>query len=129
MTTVMPAFCASLAAFSLTMFCLILLVMFAMNLRLPQRLIAIVPITVAGVESVRALMTLGRLEATGRERLWPVVSLGLVGLMLMSLLTQVIFYGPQKAYEDCMTGAHTRVAQAECQHQRERSVLGALLER
>jgi len=117
------------ATYSLTMFCLILLVMFAMNLRLPQRLVAIVPITVAGVESVRALMALGRLEASSRERLWPVVSLGLVGLMLMSLLTQVVFYGPQKAYEDCMTGAHTRVAQVDCQRQRERPVLGTLLVR
>ncbi|MGI8718285.1 MAG: hypothetical protein ACR2JN_10710, partial [Lapillicoccus sp.] len=91
--------------------------------------VVIVPVIVVVVGSVWALVARGRLEASIRERLWPVVSLGLVGLMLMSLLTQVVFYGPQKAYEDCMTGAHTRVAQVDCQRQRERPVLGTLLVR
>lgn len=107
---------------------LLLLVLLGLSLPLPQRLIVAVPLVVAGVESIRGLLAVGRRGASSRERLWPLVTLGLVGIMLMSVMTQLVFYGPQKAYEDCLSGANTEVAQAACQHDRQRSILGGLVQ-
>ena len=57
-----------------------------------------------------------------------VVALGLSSVLLIGAMTQVVFYGPQKQYEDCMTGANTTTAQASCNQQRQRNILGSLTE-
>lgn len=113
--------------YSLTVAVLFILVLLGAGLPLPQRAIAVVPLLVAAVESVRELRRLRRVDAPGVNRLGPVVTLGFVGLLLLAAVTQAALYGPQKAYEDCMAGAITQAAQAACTQQRQQYILGNIM--
>jgi hypothetical protein len=114
--------------YSLTIAALFLLILMGGGLPLPQRAIVIVPLGVAVFASVREIRRLSKVPATAFTRFGPAIALGLSGLLLVGAVTQVVFYGPQKAYEDCMTGANTSTAQAVCNQQRQRSLLGSLTE-
>ena len=114
--------------YSLTVVALFLLILLARGLPLPQRAVTIVPILVAAVVTVRELMRLHRQDAPVVARFGPYVTLGFVGMLLLASLTQLAFYGPYKAYEDCMGGANTQAAQAACAQQRRQSVVGNLFE-
>ena len=47
-------------------------------------------------------------KRAGRERVWPVVTLVIVGMLLSMLALQVAFYGTVSAYEACLSGAQTK---------------------
>jgi len=114
--------------YSMTVVALFLLILLASALPLPQRAVAIVPIAVAAVISVRELIRLQRESAPALMRFGPFVTLGFVGMLLLAAATQVALYVPLKAYEDCLTGANTQAAQAVCAQQRQQSLVGNLLE-
>ena len=114
--------------YSLTIACLFLLVLLGGGLSLPQRAIIVVPLGVAVFASIREIRRLSRVKATTFTRFGPLIALGLSAVLLVGALTQVAFYGPQKQYEDCMTGANTGTAQAVCNQQRQKSIFGSLTE-
>jgi hypothetical protein len=111
--------------YSLTIAALFLLILLGGGLSLPQRAIVVVPLVVAVVVSIRELRRLSTVSATAFTRFGPSIALGLSALLLLGAVTQVVFYAPQKEYEDCMAGANTGVAQAVCNQQRQRSLLGS----
>lgn len=114
--------------FSLTVAALFILILFAGGLPLPQRAITVAPLVVVMVVAVREMRRLTRVAAPALTRFGPMMALGLSVLLLLGAITQAVFYGPQKRYEDCMSGANTNTAQAVCAQDRQRSVFGALLE-
>src|SRR6478735_5549625 len=87
---------------------LVLLGLTAMYLPLPKRFVAFVPLVLAVVLTVRLLRFLS--PRTGREKIWPVVTLVIAGMLLSTLAVQVAFYDSVSAYEECLAGAQTRIA-------------------
>lgn len=114
--------------YSLTIAALFLLVLVGGALPLPRRAVVLLPIVVAIVVSVREMRRLARASASAFTRFGPAIALGLAGVLLLGAVTQAVFYAPQKQYEDCMAGANTATAQASCNQQRQRSILGSLTE-
>ncbi len=111
--------------YSLTIAALFLLILLGGGLPLPQRAIVVVPLAVAIFASVREIRRLSKVSATAFTRFGPAIALGLSSVLLIGAMTQVVFYGPQKQYEDCMTGANTATAQSVCNQQRQRNILGS----
>lgn len=101
------------ARLTLPVLACVLLAVIAMYLPLPKRFVAVVPLVLAVVLSVRLLRSLR--HRRGREKVWPAVTLGMVGLLLASLLVQGLFYRSVAAYEECMSGAQTSQARADCE--------------
>ena len=101
---------------------LVLLGIIAMYLPLPKRFVAVLPLVIAIVLSVRLLQFLR--NRPGRERVWPVITLVLVGLLLSSLGMQAVFYESVSAYEQCLEGAQTQQAKATCEQLRRQSPFG-----
>lgn len=114
--------------YSVTVVALFLLILLGTALPLPQRAVTIVPIVLAAVTAVRELMRLRREHAPPLMRFGPFLTLGFVGMLLLAAATQVALYAPLKAYEDCLTGANTRAAQAACAQERRQSLVGSLFE-
>ncbi len=114
--------------YSLTIASLFLLVLLGGGLSLPQRAVIVVPLAVAIFASIREIRRLSKVSATAFTRFGPAIALGLSAVLLIGAMTQVVFYGPQKEYEDCMAGANTGTAQVVCNQQRQRSILGSLTE-
>ncbi|HET8593834.1 MAG TPA: hypothetical protein VFM07_01205 [Intrasporangium sp.] len=116
------AFAREKAKRTLPVSLLVLLGIIAMYLPLPKRFVAALPFVIAIVLTVRLLQFLrGR---AGRERLWPVITLVLTGLLLGSLAMQAAFYPSVRAYEQCMAGAQTSHARAACEEIRQQGPLG-----
>lgn len=116
------AFAREKAKRTLPISVLVLLAIVAMYLPLPKRFVALLPLTVAIVLVIRLLAFLR--DRPGRERIWPVVTLVLVGLLLSSLGVQVVFYETVRAYEQCVETAQTQQARAACEELRRDSPLG-----
>jgi hypothetical protein len=114
--------------YSLSVAALFVLILLGGGLTLPRRTIVVLPIVLAIVLSVREMRRLSRVRASAMTRFGPAIALGLAGVLLLGVVTQVVFYVPQKRYEDCMTGANTNAAQAACGQERQRSILGSLSE-
>ena len=53
-------------------------------------------------------------DRTGREKIWPVVTLVIAGMLLSTLAVQVAFYDSVSAYEECLAGAQTSIAAGSC---------------
>ena len=100
----------------------VLLAVVAMYLPLPKRFVAVVPLVLAVGLSVRLLRFLS--NRRGREKIWPAVTLAIVGLLLASLAVQGAFYRTVQAYEQCVDGAQTAQARADCEGLRDSMVLG-----
>jgi RsiW-degrading membrane proteinase PrsW (M82 family) len=116
------AFAREKAKRTLPVSLLVLLGIIAMYLPLPKRFVAALPFVIAIVLTLRLLQFLrGR---AGREKLWPVVTLVLTGLLLGSLAMQAAFYPSVRAYEQCMAGAQTSHARAACEEIRQQGPLG-----
>lgn len=107
---------------SLPISLLVLLGIIAMYLPLPKRFIALVPLAIAIYLSVRLLRYLR--GQPGREKVWPIVTLVLIGLIVLSLGVQVAFYSSVHAYEECVAGAQTQQAAAACEQLRDKGPLG-----
>ncbi|OFE14786.1 hypothetical protein BA895_08890 [Humibacillus sp. DSM 29435] len=103
----------------------VLLAVVAMYLPLPKRFIAVVPLLLAVGLSVRLLRFLS--NRRGREKIWPAMTLGIVGLLLASLAVQGAFYRTVQAYEQCIDGAQTAQARADCEGLRDSIVLGDVI--
>lgn len=104
------------ASRSLPVSLLLLLGLLALELPLPRRFVAALPLVLAVVLSVRLLHFLrGR---PGRERAWPVVTLVLTLALLAGLALQGVFYSTVRAYDECMAAAQTQIAAADCERQR-----------
>ncbi len=103
---------------------LMLLGVVAMYLPLPKRFVAVLPLLVAGYLTIALLRFLaGR---PGRQKVWPGITLGIIGLLLVSLAFQAAFYPTVHAYEQCLAGAQTSQARAVCEQNRTMSPLGFL---
>jgi hypothetical protein len=102
---------------------LVLLGIIAMYLPLPKRFVAAVPFLIAAVLTVRLLRFLA--DRSGREKIWPAITLGIVALMLSTLAMQLVFYDDVSAYEACIESAQTQQARGGCEQLREQSPLGS----
>jgi len=101
---------------------LVLLGLTAMYLPLPKRFVAFVPLVLAVVLTVRLLRFLS--PRTGREKIWPVVTLVIAGMLLSTLAVQVAFYDSVSAYEECLAGAQTSIAAGSCAPLRDTGLFG-----
>ena len=119
------AFAREKAKRTLPVALLVLLGLVAMYLPLPKRFVAFLPLLVAVVLTVRLLRFLS--TRAGRERVWPVVTLVIVGMLLSMLALQVAFYGTVSAYEDCLSGAQTKQAEADCDVIRDTGMFGLIV--
>lgn len=104
---------------------LVLLGLVAMYLPLPKRFVAFLPLVLAVVLTIRLLRFLA--PRARREKVWPALTLGLVGMLLSTLAMQVAFYDKVSAYEQCLDGAQTSLARGDCEHQKDASLLGLLV--
>ena len=64
---------------------------------------------------------------SGREKIWPAITLGIVALMLLTLVMQLAFYADVSAYESCLESAQTQQARGACEQLREQSPSGSRL--
>ncbi|WP_347353218.1 hypothetical protein [Intrasporangium sp.] len=116
------AFAREKARRTLPVSLLVLLGIIAMYLPLPKRFVAALPFVVAIVMTVRLLRFLrGR---TGREKVWPAITLALTGLLLASLAVQAVFYPTVRRYEECLANAQTSTARAACEQIRQQGPFG-----
>ncbi|MDN5790843.1 MAG: hypothetical protein L0H25_08245 [Micrococcales bacterium] len=100
----------------------VLLGVIAMYLPLPRRFVAVLPLALAIVLSVRLLQYLrGR---PGRDKVWPILTLVLIGFIVVTLGLQGIFYRSLLAYQECLASAQTQQAAAACEPLRQQSPLG-----
>jgi hypothetical protein len=81
---------------------------------LPYTAAALVPLVWAGVESILAIQA----RSANRAPTLSILS-GVVGLVMVCALTSMVllpyaFYGPVKNLQDCIQGANTAVAVADC---------------
>ena len=119
------AYARDKARLTLPVLVCVMLAVVAMYLPLPKRFIAVVPLLLAVALSVRLLRFLS--SRRGREKIWPAVTLGVIGLLLASLAVQGAFYRTVQAYEQCVDGAQTAQAKADCESLRDSVVLGDIL--
>jgi len=104
---------------------LVLLGLIAMYLPLPKRFVAFVPLLLAVALTVRLLRFMS--ARAGREKVWPVVTLVIAGMLLSTLTLQVVFYDSVSAYERCLAGAQTSIAQGDCQQLRDAGMFGLVM--
>src|SRR5829696_7175493 len=119
------AFAREKAKRTLPVALLVLLGLLAMYLPLPKRFVAFLPLVLAVVLTVRLLRFLS--ARSGKEKIWPVVSLVIAGMLLSTLGLQVVFYDSVRAYEECLSGAQTSIAQADCQPLKDAGLFGPML--
>jgi hypothetical protein len=119
------AFAREKAKRTLPVTLLVLLGIIAMYLPLPKRFVAALPLVLAAVLTVRLLRFLS--QRRGREKVWPAITLGLVGLMLSTLVLQAVYYESVSAYEQCLAGAQTQQARGECERLKQEGPLGSRL--
>lgn len=81
---------------------------------MPYNLVAVLPLVAAVRASVVALRH-RRLDAPRSERVWSGIGLGLTLVLLTTVALPYAFYGVARDYHDCMVGANTRTAQADCE--------------
>ena len=84
-------------------------------LPLPWTGIALVPLSIAGVESIRALKVMRAAQAPARSVLSALFGLVLTMMLAGAFALPYAFYDTMKGYQECMLGANTSVAAAKCQ--------------
>lgn len=119
------AFAREKAKRTLPLALLVLLGLVAMYLPLPKRFVAFLPLVIAIVLTVRLLRFLS--ARGGREKIWPALTLVIVGMLLSTLVLQVAFYDSWSAYESCLSGAQTRQATADCEHLKDAGMVGLVV--
>ena len=116
------AFAREKAKRTLPIALLVLLGLVAMYLPLPKRFVAVLPLVLAIVLTVRLLRFLS--ARGGKEKIWPVVTLVISGMLLSSLALQVVFYDSVHAYEECVAGAQTSIAEGDCAPLKDAGMIG-----
>jgi len=119
------AFAREKAKRTLPVALLVLLGLVAMYLPLPKRFVAVLPLVLAIVLTVRLLRFLS--TRGGKEKIWPVVTLVISGMLLSSLALQVAFYDSVHAYEECVAGAQTSIAEGECAPLKDAGMIGLVV--
>lgn len=119
------AFAREKAKRTLPVALLVLLGLVAMYLPLPKRFVAVLPLVLAVVLTVRLLRFLS--ARAGREKIWPVVTLVIAGMLLSTLALQVVFYDTVSAYEQCLDGAQTSTAAGDCEQLRDSGLFGLVV--
>lgn len=103
----------------------VILGLVAMYLPLPRRFVAFVPLAIAVYLTVRLLQFVK--DRAGREKVWPAITLAIVAALAGALLLQVAFYGTYRDYEQCVDGAQTSLARADCEQLKNNSLLGTIV--
>jgi len=85
------------------------------NLPLPWTGIALVPLSIGAVESIRALKVMRAAHAPARSVVWALFGLVLTVMLAGAVALPYAFYDTTKGYQECMLGANTSVAAAQCQ--------------
>jgi len=116
------AFAREKAKRTLPIALLVLLGLVAMYLPLPKRFVAVLPLVLAIVLTVRLLRFLS--TRGGKEKIWPVVTLVISGMLLSSLALQVVFYDSVQAYEECVARAQTSIAEGDCAPLKDAGMIG-----
>ena len=119
------AFAREKAKRTLPVALLVLLGLVAMYLPLPKRFVAFLPLVLAVVLTVRLLRFLT--SRPGKEKVWPVVTLVISGMLLSTLALQVAFYDTVRAYEECLAGAQTSLAEGDCAQLRNAGMAGLVV--
>jgi hypothetical protein len=96
---------------------LLLLGLLATYLDLPWKAVALVPLSLAAWESTRSMRQMARAGAPRRAMVWSGVGLALTAYLAGTVLLMLALYGPFKTYQDCLAGANTAVAKAQCQNE------------
>jgi 4-hydroxybenzoate polyprenyltransferase len=104
---------------------LVLLGLVAMYLPLPKRFVAFLPLVLAVVLTLRLLRFLS--ARAGKEKVWPVVTLVIAGMLLSTLAMQIVFYDTVSAYEECLAGAQTSIAAGSCEQLRDAGMFGLVM--
>lgn len=106
-----------------------LVTLVAMLLPLPGRFVAVLPCTVGVWQAVLALRDAARRrgELPVAHRVPPMMNLVLATLLFAALGVQVIFYSSASRYEDCVRGANTNAARAQCESGLRAELLGRLM--
>jgi cytochrome bd-type quinol oxidase subunit 2 len=111
------------AARTLPVFVAMLLAVVAMSLPLPRRFVAVVPLVLVVVLTVRLLRFLT--DRKGSEKVVPAMTLVVAGVLLATLGLQGLFYPQVRDYEACVVGAQTSEALAACEQLRDGVFWGA----
>lgn len=85
----------------------------AMMAPLPRRFITVLPLVVAVVLAIRYLRRLP--SALRRERMMPILTLVVMGIVALLLAVQALAYNQVRDYEQCRLGAQTAAARADCE--------------
>lgn len=86
----------------------------ASALSLPWTALALLPLGWSAYESMRALLQMRAAHAPGRALALPVFGLVVTGMLAASVVLPYAFYDATKSYQDCIAGANTQVATAQC---------------
>ena len=93
---------------------LMLLGAVAAGVPLPWTALALLPLGMALVESVRGLRQMRGGRAPARVVTWASMGLALTVAMTVLALLPFAFYDTSKNYQDCIAGANTSTAAAQC---------------
>lgn len=86
----------------------------AVGVPLPWTALALLPLGLATVESLQALREMKRGRAPRRVVAWAGAGLALTVVMALLTVLPFAFYDTSKRYQDCMVGANTETAAAQC---------------
>ncbi len=93
---------------------LLLVGLVALVMPFPWVGVALLPLGWGIVESIRALRELQAARAGPGPIAWAIAGLGLVTMLFLSVLWPFVFFSTTMEYQNCLEGAHTGPARAEC---------------
>lgn len=97
----------------------------ALTMPFPWVGVALLPLGLAAVESVRALLQMRGQQGGAAPRVWTLTGLVLIVLMIASVGWPFIFFRASLDYQRCLDGANTAAARAECRPVLEQLVPGS----
>lgn len=106
---------------------LMLLGFLATELPMPGNAIALVALVPAAVESVRAVRALSGAGAAHRLTVWSLIGLVLILVLICVVVLTLVANIAHPGYAECLRGANTDVAAAQCQATAPDGLLGSLL--
>jgi hypothetical protein len=86
----------------------------ALTMPFPWVGVALVPLGMAAVESVRGLLQMRAAQASAGSQAWTLAGLVLIVLMIASVAWPFVFFGASLDYQRCLERANTGAARAEC---------------